>query len=206
MVYVNSKNVAESHRITPEDKVLTVCSLNHTAGINAQTMGALLHGAHIIIEPFNAFNFFRKCVEYGATISHLIPAHIDALIKVDSDIETPLRFVMAGSDCLYRHHIEYFTNKGISFLHTYGMTEAGPPVFYHEWNKDDDMSVFDIGVLLGDKCYCDYKIEDGELFLKGDIISVDDWLQTGDCVTQHGNWIEYRGRKSHGCKIIPKQY
>ena len=51
-----------------------------------------------------------------------------------------------------------------------------------------------------------YKIIDNELCVKGDNVNVNDWLMTGDCVTQVGSWIYYNGRKSAGCTIVKKRY
>ena len=86
------------------------------------------------------------------------------------------------------------------------MTEAGPIILNHTFNKDSDLSIYNFGVALGDTAWCEYKIIDGELFLKGNAVNASDWIATGDCVEKNGDWIVYRGRKSAGCKIIPKQY
>jgi len=195
MIMANAVNATQCQNISHQDRILTVCSLNHTGGLSAQTIAGLLNGAHNFIEPFNAFNYFRLLKENEITLTHLIPAHIDALIKVNPDIETPLlRLAVAGSDCVYQHHVDFWLDRSVDFIANYGMTEAGPIIINHKFTPGCDLSVFDVGVPLGTRTWTDTKIVDGELFLKG------------DCVVQHNEWFIYRGRKSAGCKIIPKAY
>jgi acyl-coenzyme A synthetase/AMP-(fatty) acid ligase len=207
MILSNAANSITLHQLTDTDKILTVCSLNHTGGLNAQTIAALLSGAHNIVEEFNAFNFFRKLNEHQITVTHLIPVMIDALIKVNNkQIVKSLRTVVAGSDCVLSHHIQFWTDLGVEFISNYGMTEAGPVILNHLYKKGDDLSMHNAGVILGDTWWCDHKIVSGELYLKGNSVNTDDWLPTGDCVLQKEEWIVYLGRKSAGCKIVPKQY
>jgi len=205
MIFAISEENFLLHDFNTHDKIYTVCSLNHTGGLNVQTLSAILHGIHVIIEPFNAFNFFRKVFSYNITISHLIPPFVDALIKLDYNFSSNLRLLWLGGDCVYKNHIEYFLQKDIDIIQAYGMTEAGPPIFWHLWQKHDDLSILNNGAMLGDNCVCDYKIIESELYLKGQVVYTDDWFATGDCVKSHGKWLQYLGRKSHGCKIIPKE-
>jgi long-subunit acyl-CoA synthetase (AMP-forming) len=207
MIYNNALTAIEVQNITANDSILTVCSLNHTGGINAQTIAGLLSGSHIVVDQFNAFKFLKNLKDYKITLTHLIPVMIDALIKTKSSIELDdLRLVVAGSDCVYKHHVEFWINKRIKFMSNYGMTEAGPIIINHIYQPGDNLTVFDLGVPLGDNVYSEYKIENNELFLKGKNISVDGWFATGDCVKEVNQWIYYQGRKSAGCKIIPKKY
>lgn len=207
MIYSNAQNAITAQNICKIDKILTVSSLCHTGGLNAQTIAGMLLGCHIIVEQFNAFSFYRIIKEKQITLTHLIPPMVDALIKVDSDTtDTPLRFVTCGSDCVYKHHVKYFIDKNILFMTNYGMTEAGPIIINKTYYPNDDLSINDNGVVLGDRQFVSYKIVDGELYLKGSAINTTDWLPTGDCVREDKGVLYYLGRKSHGCKIIPKQY
>lgn len=207
MILSNASNAIECQTIDEYDNILTVCSLNHTGGLNAQTIPGLLVGAHVIVEEFNAFNFFKKLQQHQITLTHLIPLHIDALVKVKNKTKLDhLRLVVAGSDCVYPAHIKFWLELDTEFMINYGMTEAGPIILNHTFNKNSDLSVYNYGVVLGNTAWCEYKIIDGELFLKGKSINTNDWLATGDCVQQQDDWLLYQGRKSAGCKIIPKQY
>jgi len=88
----------------------------------------------------------------------------------------------------------------------YGLTQAGPITVNHIFNPGDDLSVFERGVPLGTKRWCQTRIVGNELELRGDSTIVDEWLATDDCVEEWGGWLLYQGRKSAGCKIIPKSY
>lgn len=208
MILENAINAIDAQKITADDKILTVCSLNHTGGISAQTLPGLLRGAHVIVEQFNAFNLLRLIKENNITLTHLVPVMIDALIKVNSKLDVPtLRLVVAGSDCVYRQHVEFWTNRGKQFMVNYGLSEAGPIIINHIFSPGDDMSIHDVGVVIGSKAWCEVDIENNELFLRGLCVhKLKDWFATGDCVEKHGDWFIYRGRLAAGCKILPKAY
>ncbi len=207
MLAANAISAIQCQKLTENDKILTVCSLNHTGGINAQTLAGLVAGSHIIIEPFNPYNFYRLLEEHNITVTHLIPLMIDMLKKrKNAPNKFNLRLVAAGSDCIYRHHVQYFTDLGIDFMINYGMTEAGPIVINHIFKPGDDLSIYNTGVPLGTTTWCKTRIINSELLLQGDNIFISDWLSTGDCVSMVDNWYIYNGRKSANCKIIPKSY
>lgn len=207
MLVSNAFAAIISQGITKEDKILTVCSLNHTGGINAQTLAGLIVGAHVIVEPFNIFNFYRLIKENNITLTHLVPNMIDMLENCKSILgDSKLRLVVAGSDCVYKHHVKHWLDLGIEFMINYGMTEAGPIIINHRFKKDSELSIYDIGIPLGTESWCDTRIVDGQLFLKGANVYKSNWLATGDCVELNGDWYLYKGRKSAGCKIIPKAY
>jgi acyl-CoA synthetase (AMP-forming)/AMP-acid ligase II len=206
MLVANARVAIASQGITEKDNIFTVCSLNHTGGINAQTIAGLLVGAHVIVEPFNAFNFFRLINYHSITISHLVPVMIDALIKLNNQSPSPsLRLMVAGSDCVYQRHVKFWIDNKINFMMNYGLTEAGPLIINHTFYKED-YDVFNHGVPLGTNAWCETKIVDGELFLQGNNVATEGWLATGDCVYLKDGWFMYQGRRAAGCKILPKQY
>lgn len=205
MILAVARNNIDLHKITADDKILTVCSLNHTAGLTCQTMAGLLSGASITVEPFNPFSLLRLLSEHKITVTHLVPLMTDAVIKLSKKPNLPhLRFIWTGSDCIPKSHVEYWMDTNRSFMIAYGMTEAGPPTICHIFKYGDDLSALDKGFAVGSKVLCDYKIVEGELCLKGDILNIDDWLHTGDCFQVIDGWYYYTGRKSAGGKIIPK--
>lgn len=207
MMLANAQVAIESQKLTNNDRILTVCSLNHTGGINAQTIAGLIVGAHVFVEPFNAFNFFRLIAQHNITISHLVPIMIDTLAKLNNYCSVPsLRLIVAGSDCVYQHHVKFWIDRRIDFMINYGLTEAGPVIINHVFT-DDDYEIFNTGVPLGTLTWCETKIVDGELLLRGNNVSSnEEWLATGDCVYLHNKWFMYQGRKEAGCKILPKKY
>lgn len=208
MIVSNAENAIRSQRIVNSDKILTVCSLNHTGGINAQTIPGLLSGSHVIVKPFNAFNFLRTIQEEKITLTHLVPVMIDTLEKIKGEYNLmTLRLVVAGSDCVYKHHVKYWIDKNVNFMSNYGLTEAGPIIINKEYTRDSDLSIFDQGVPLGTVTWCETTFDGNELLLKGDCITdSENWFRTGDCVYQIDQWYMYQGRLAAGCKILPKKY
>lgn len=205
MLCSNADNAIGCNGITHQDVIYTVCSMRHTGGINAQSLPALLAGAHVVVEPFNAFAFFRRIGEIEATITHIVPRMMTALRGVDGVPTPTLRTVMCGSDCVQRWHVEFFTDRGCHFIINYGLTEAGPIIINHRFEPGDDLSIFNSGVPLGTVAWCETVFTGRQLGLIGDSV-VDGSLLTGDCVYLHGDWYIYRGRLSADCKIIPKAY
>jgi hypothetical protein len=82
----------------------------------------------------------------------------------------------------------------------WGMSEIGPltinKVFY---NLDQIQEVKRKETILGDTYYCDWKIKDNKLFVKGDTCIYDDWYNTNDLVYlieshYNNNRMYYDGR------------
>jgi non-ribosomal peptide synthetase component E (peptide arylation enzyme) len=205
MLLANAKNSIECNNITHEDIVYTVCSMCHTGGINAQSLPALLAGAHVVVEPFNAFTFFRRINKIGATITHVVPRMIQALMKVERRGASTLKTVMCGSDCVTADDVRFFTHLDCDFILNYGLTEAGPIIINHRFRLGDDLSIFNHGVPLGTRTWCRTVIIGSQLALLGDCVQ-DGSILTGDCVYMRDEWFIYRGRVSAGCQIIPKAY
>lgn len=205
MLAANVRSAVSAQKLSEKDKVLTVCSLNHTGGLNAQTLAAIMIGASVTVKKFNPYSFFKDLE--GHTVTHLIPVMIDSLTKI-KNIQSPkaLRLVVAGSDCVNQHHVRFWQSLKIPFMINYGLTEAGPIIINHLFHPQESTDIFKIGVPLGTTAWCDVEIIDGVLQLKGDNINSEQWLDTGDCVDFINDWFIYRGRKSAGCKIIPKNY
>lgn len=207
MILENSRIAQLCQRITKNDTILTVCSLNHTGGLNAQTIPGLLIGARVIIKKFNAFTFLKDLTTDNISLTHLIPIMNTALLNTkNKTIPKNLRLVVSGSDCVSKLHAKFWLDKNINFMINYGMTEAGPMVINHEFQTTEELDIFDVGVPLGTSCWCNYTIVNNELFLSGNLIYTPEQLATGDCVSTHGSWFIYHGRKSAGCKILPKKY
>ena len=203
MLINNARVANDCQGIISDDIVYNVCSMNHTGGLNVQVIPGLLVGATIIIEDFEPFTFNKRLNETGATLTHLVPKMMNALRKVDKN---NLRLVAAGSDCVSRENVKFWLDKDVPFMLNYGMTEAGPVIINHIFKSQDELTVFDKGVPLGDQIHSGFILQDSELSLSGKSIHREGWLLTGDCVEYKDGWFFYNGRKSAGCKIIPKRY
>jgi len=207
MLLSNAVNSSKLHGFTESDKILTVCSMNHTGGINAQTLPALLSGSHIIFEKFQPKNYFNLINQNQITFSHLVPRMIDSLINSKQTfINSSLKAIMAGSDCVTKQHINFFLDLGVKIYTNYGLTQAGPIILNHLFSDKQDLKLFEKGQVLGTQIWANSKIDNGELVLFGKNISIDGWLYTDDCIEKIENCYYYKGRKSAGCKIIRKSY
>jgi acyl-CoA synthetase (AMP-forming)/AMP-acid ligase II len=207
MIFSNFQNASDSQNLSSNDNILTVCSLNHTGGINAQSLPGLLVGSHVVVDNFNPYTILNKINQYNISVTHFVPIMIDALLKLKKikNINN-LRLAVAGSDCIKVEHAEFFLKNNIPFMVNYGLTQAGPIIINHTFTSVKELEIFNIGIPLGSKIYCDYQINNGELLLKGPCVSSNDWLQTDDCVRLYNSWFLYTGRISAGCKIIEKNY
>ena len=190
----------EAQRITPDSRVLTVCRMTHAGGALAQTLPALSIGAHVDIVPFNAFSFLRNVAGY--THTHLTPAHCELVMQTRSFPKADLAglFVACGSDRVSFEMIEAFVARGAVFMCNWGMTEIGPITIntvFDSLNKVVEYRAQAIAgaSLLGDRFYCETKVEDGVLSVRGDCCVYKDWFCTGDqvVVNEHGA-MYYLGR------------
>lgn len=176
-----------AQNITAHSRVLTVCRMAHAGGLLAQTLPAWSVGAHVEIKPFNAFTFLRDIK--GFTHTHLTPGHCELLMKTRnfSRLELSGIFVACGSDNVSFEIIEAFVERGAVFMSNWGMTEIGPITINTVFDSLDKVKNYreqamSTGTLMGDRYYCDYKIVDDELWVRGETCVYNDWFNTRDRV------------------------
>ena len=189
----NSNKVArECQKISSKSKIYTVCKMQHAGGLLAQTLPAFEVGADIDIEEFNAYKFCKKITNY--THTHLTPNHAKAirLTKSFRNIDLNGIWVTCGSEPVEWDLIIDFVKKGCNFMVNWGMTEIGPCAINTVFKNLE--SVLDYkerainGTLIGDKTYCDTKIRNNKLYVKGSIsVFNDKWFDTKDIVALNKN-------------------
>lgn len=193
--YAN-KVAVDSQQITKNSKIYTVCKTQHAGGLLAQTLPAYSIGAEVTIEDFNAYNFVKEVTKY--THTHITPKHAQAIMKTKGfwNLDLSNLWVTCGSDTVTWNIIEAFVNRGATFMTNWGMTEIGPCAINKVFtNLDEIRSLkWEKGSVLGDNYYCDYKIIDNELWVRGDICVYDDWFNTKDIVKKGNNVLYYHGR------------
>ena len=190
----------ESQCINSSSRILTVCDMNHAGGVLAQTLPALSIGAHVDIKPFNAFRFWQDI--QGFTHTHLTPAHCKMLIKTHSfsDIDLTGLFITCGSDRVCFDIIEPFVAHGAIFMCNWGMTEIGPITINTTFKSLEQLKRYQqeaipSASLMGDQYYCDYKILNDELYVKGNLGITEEWLNTHDQVKLNAhNALYFTGR------------
>ncbi len=190
-----NKIAIDSQQITSKSKIYTVCKMEHAGGLLAQTLPAISINANVTIESFNAYRFIKEINKY--THTHLAPGHAKAIIKKKEFKNLNLKgiWVTCGSVCVEWHIIESFVKQGATFMANWGMSEIGPltinKIFYE---LDQIQEVKRKETILGDTYYCDWKIENNELFVKGDTCIYDDWYNTNDLVYLNNDKMYYYGR------------
>ncbi|HEB54787.1 MAG TPA: hypothetical protein ENI98_00500 [Gammaproteobacteria bacterium] len=183
----------KAQNISRHSRVLTVCSMSHAGGMLAQTLPALSVGAYVDIRPFNAYRFWQDV--QGFTHTHLTPAHCRMLMNTRTFARVKLDglFITCGSHSIEFDIVEAFVLRGATFMCNWGMTEIGPIAINTLFDSIDKVEHYrqqapDSGTLMGDRYYCDYKIETGCMHVKGAICIYPDWFDTRDRVVlnQHG--------------------
>ena len=177
----------DSQKITKNSRIYTVCKMEHAGGLLAQTLPAFEVGAEVNIESFNAYKFCKKIKNF--THSHLTPDHAKAirLTKSFKNLDLNNIWITCGSEPINWNLITDFVKKGCTFMVNWGMTEVGPcainTVFkdlekVYEYKKKAIQ-----GTLMGDISYCDTKIKNGTLHVKGNIsVYKNEWFDTKDLV------------------------
>jgi acyl-CoA synthetase (AMP-forming)/AMP-acid ligase II len=177
----------DTQYITVKSKILTVCSMSHAGGVLAQTLPALGIGAYVTVKPFNAFHFWQEI--RGYTHTHLTPAHCHLLMntKTFNNVNLKGLFITCGSDNVPFDIIQAFVSRGATFMCNWGMTEIGPITINTIFDSIDKVNLYrnnsvNTGTLMGDQFYCDYKLINGELWVRGPLCVYDDWFNTHDQV------------------------
>lgn len=183
--------------ITPDSKIYTICKIDHAGGLLAQTLPAIRIGAEVTIEPFNAFRFCREIKKY--THTHITPGHARLIMRTKGfkDLDMTGVWVTCGSDPIDWDIIESFVERGATFMANWGMTEVGPCAINQVFRTIEDIQrVKDKNTILGTNVYCETKVIDSELYVRGDICVYDDWFATGDLVERKGDVLYYLNRKT----------
>jgi acyl-coenzyme A synthetase/AMP-(fatty) acid ligase len=189
-----------AQEITADSSVYTVCKMAHAGGLLAQTLPAYSVGADVVIEDFSAYRWCKEIHKY--THSHLTPNHCRAIIKTKrfSELELNGVWITCGSDMVTWDIIEKFVSKGCTFMCNWGMTEIGPITINTVFKTMEDVETYKFASiqkhsLLGDRFFCRHKIQDGELWVKGELCVYDDWYPTKDVVAMNDyGHMYYHGR------------
>jgi len=182
----------ECQQISSKSKIYTVCKMEHAGGLLAQTLPAFEVGAEVDIEKFNAYRFCKKITNY--THSHLTPDHAKAirLTKAFKDMNLRGVWITCGSEPVEWDLIIDFVKKGCNFMVNWGMTEIGPCAINTVFKNLESVLEYKKrainGTLIGDKTYCDTKIENRTLHVKGNIsVFKNKWFDTKDIVELNKN-------------------
>ena len=185
----------EVQKITDKSRILTVCSLKHAGGLLAQTLPGIECGASVTIEPYNPYAWVKQIECY--THSHLTPRMAEAIIKTKTFNKLNLSgiTITCGSDPVSAKIINKFTGQGATFITNWGMTEIGPVAINKTYSPGDVAVDHPFGyTVLGDNFGCDWRIENEELWVHGDICTYNGWFATGDRVYCDDHILYFIGR------------
>ena len=188
----------EAQQISKKSKVLTVTRMTHAGGLLAQSLPAYYAGCDLKIKPFNAFTFLKDFQDYTHTF--LTPDQMRALINTKNFKECDLtgKWILGGSDPVTWDLIEQFVSRGALVQPNWGMSEVGPITINKIYRSLDevmsDKNKDYSGTILGDKFWTDWKIENNTLWVKGDMVYCDGWLNTKDIVENNNGDLYYLGR------------
>lgn len=204
-----NKVAIEAQKITSNSSVYTCTRMTHAGGLLLQSLPAYTLGCDIYITKFNAYKFLKEFKNFTHTF--LAPAMCEAVINTKGFETCDLtgKIVAMGSDTIPWKHIHKFVSKGATVIANWGMSEIGPCAINTVFDKNTNIEEYENyapngTTMLGNDFYCDWKVENGELFVKGDICIYDDWYATGDLVEQKFmrpqlNWnpiLYYQSRKT----------
>jgi len=190
----------DAQKLTSKSRVLTVTRMTHAGGLLTQSLPAYTLGAELKIQQFNPYTFLKDFQSYTHTF--LTPAHMKALVNTKGFKDSNLagKFVLGGSDPVDWDLIYKFVYQGATVMPNWGMSEIGPITINTTFNDLVQVlhyrHVLKGEFILGDCVYCDIKIVDNELYVRGSICYQEGWLATGDLVESIGKLFSYKGRKN----------
>jgi len=194
-----NKVAIASQQITTDSRIYTCCKITHAGGLLAQTLPALSLGATVDIEDFNAYTFVKKIKNY--THTHITPLHARAIMMTKGFLNLDLTglWITCGAEPVHWDIIEQFVERGATFMVNWGMSEIGPiainTVFDNiETVKDYKRIAPPNSTILGNTAWCEFKIIDDELAVKGPICIVPGWYMTQDKVVMIDSMLYYLGR------------
>jgi acyl-CoA synthetase (AMP-forming)/AMP-acid ligase II len=193
-----------AQQLTSKSKVLTVTKTDHAGGLLLQTLPAYTLGCKVIdVEKFNPWTFIKKVKGYTHTF--LTPEQMKAVMMTkgfrDCDL-TGIR-ILGGSNPVSWEIIKAFVSKGALVQPNWGMSEIGPMVINIEIDQIEHIEYLkqiapEGSTILGNAYWCDWKIDDGELYVKSDMCIEPGWFATGDMVTlDDENRMYYQERKMY---------
>ena len=187
-----------AQQLTQRSRVLSVTRMTHAGGLLTQTLPAYSIGADFKIQQFNAFTFLKDFADYTHTF--LTPAHMTALMKTKGfkDCNLSGKWILGGSDPVSWEMIEAFVSKGAVVQPNWGMSEVGPITINTVFDTMDKVQEYKQRVnsqtILGDNVYCDIKIINNILYVKGNLCYAEGWYKTNDIVDNIDNIFIYKGR------------
>ncbi len=189
-----NKVAIEAQMIAEDSRIYTCTAMNHAGGLLLQTLPAYTIGCDIHITKFNPYKFLKEFNHYNHTFLTPKMCQMVMMTKGWQTADLTGKIIAMGSDPILSTEIEAFIKKGATVIANWGMSEIGPNAIQKVFRPGDEINF--TGTILGDTEYCETKITNGQLFVKGDICIYNDWMATEDMVYNINGTYYYMGRKS----------
>ncbi len=175
-----------------EQRYMLVLPLSHVFGLIRNLLASLFTGSTLLICRDNR-NMFRDAAAFRPTIMVLVPALADMALTLSKKFGRnmfgdSLKTIICGAASVPPYLVEEYHKMGVSLYPGYGLTESANLVSGNPENLKKPGSV---GLIFPGM---EYRIEDGELWLKGKNMMdgyvgreepdayADGWFRTGDLV------------------------
>lgn len=193
-VLKGTKNGCYGTKDVFEQKYLLVLPLTHVFGLIRNLLTSLYTGSTLFICRNNK-DMFRDVATFNPTIMVMVPALAEMCLNLSKQFKrnmlgTSLKNIICGAATVPPYLVTEYEKFGIDLLPGYGLTESANLV---SGNAEPKRKVGSVGLMYDGM---DYKIVDGELWLKGDnmltcyvgepeenaIAFEDGYFKTGDLV------------------------
>ncbi|MFW6111761.1 MAG: class I adenylate-forming enzyme family protein [Candidatus Bipolaricaulota bacterium] len=211
--------------ITSRDTTLTLLPLFHTGGFDIFTTPTIYQGARLILQrSFDPEGVLETIQEYEVDLMFGVPTIYKRIAESQKFEETDLssiRTLTCGGDYCPPEIMKIYQEKGVRFVHGYGLTESGPGVLSNIYTDDKAEEKSRNGSVGKPFFYSEVKIVDddgnevdedvtGELLTRGPHVMKEywnkpeeteeafrgDWLKTGDLARRDKDGYYYiEGRK-----------
>jgi fatty-acyl-CoA synthase len=126
----NAINVVVDADFRADEVALAVTPLFHTAALNMLCLPTMLKGGTVLIEPaFDPARVLELIARYRVTSMFGVPSVYDAMAAApgwaDADTSS-LRMLLCGGAPVPDATIRRYTDRGLTFIQGYGMTETSP--------------------------------------------------------------------------------
>jgi acyl-CoA synthetase (AMP-forming)/AMP-acid ligase II len=127
-----ARQICQSHKLSPQDRGLTVLPFFHVNAPVVSLCSSLLAGSTVVVaRRFSRRQFWSWIERYQITWASVVPTVIALLLETEKPAFLPgsLRFIRTGSAALSPTHLRAFEERfAIPLIETYGLSEAASQV------------------------------------------------------------------------------
>ena len=228
----NALNTASAWELRADDRGLAAYPFFHTGGWNVLTLPLLtIGGESRLLDRPDPHAILEEIMQGRVTVLSAVPTTLMDLVELEGVPRAPLdrlRFVKSGGGPSPAWVVERFRERGVPFYQGYGLTEAGPNLFYSSRADLDRPGTVGRPTPLAELALRTEEgrdADEGELWVRGPLVfsgylgdrgrpevaRVDGWVATGDILRRDADGFYYFvGRrkqmfKSGGENVYPTE-